>query len=178
VKGTEVENIDHLHDHYAGEREGLGVGNRVRFAIPQQELKEHERRDADIPTETQNREDSGAVEDRLALIPRRTFHDPRLDRLETQRNRCNTIGYQVDPKDLHGQQDQRTPKEDVDENRDDLTDIGGQQVANEFLDVVVLPPALFDRAWRSLLWRLATDWGVSPHPLRPRGTRVRSRRMP
>ena len=114
------------------ESHGLPVGNAVaqRPGFGADSEPAHEQPNQD------NEPAQAAREDGLARVDGRALHAVFLGGLVGQGQAGQAVGYQVNPQDVNGQQRHGQAKERRDEEGHDFTRAAGQNVANEFEDVV------------------------------------------
>ena len=90
---------------------------------PSAVLEHHERSEPDPAADPDDEDPAAAVEQRLAHRSRRPLHRAGLERLERERERGDAVGHQVDPQDLHRQQDQRPAEQHVGHDRGGLAEV-------------------------------------------------------
>ena len=89
-------------------------------------------------------EEEPAADKRVVTLSRRTVHDIVILGVEAERSSGKTVGDQVDPKKLDGNQSLGHADGSSEEDRDNLANVRRDQVADELLSVVVNAATLLD----------------------------------
>lgn len=80
----------------------------------------------------------------LVSLPGRPVHDVQVRGVESEGSGGQAVSDQVDPQQLHGNEGLRKTEGGSQEDGHDLTDVGGDEVPDELLHVVVDGAALLD----------------------------------
>lgn len=107
--------------------------------VPTDSGKTDVRSDDHIP------EEQPATNKRLVPLPRWSLHDIVVRRVKAQRSSREAVRHQVDPEKLHGDKSLRHSKRGRQEDRDDFTNVGRDEVPDELLRVVVDAAAFLNR---------------------------------
>lgn len=100
--------------------------------------------EADVGADDEVAEEQPATDEGLVTLTRATLHDVVIRRVERQGGGGETVGDEVDPEELNGDKSLGHAKSGGQEDGDNLTDVGGDQVADELLGVVVDGTTLLD----------------------------------
>eukprot|EP00160_Parvularia_atlantis_P015994 Unigene4852_Nuclearia_a/m.14845 Unigene4852_Nuclearia_a/g.14845 ORF Unigene4852_Nuclearia_a/g.14845 Unigene4852_Nuclearia_a/m.14845 type:complete len:366 (+) Unigene4852_Nuclearia_a:2-1099(+) len=100
---------------------------------------------ADVGADDDVAEEEPAIDDRLVGLARRLHHDVQVGRVEAQRRCRQAVRNEVDPEQLDGDERLGRAEQNGQEDADDLTDVGRDEVADKLLRVVEDRAALLDR---------------------------------
>eukprot|EP00960_Hanusia_phi_P072705 767860-Hanusia_phi.AAC.1 len=106
----------------------------------------HDARDPDVGADDDVAHEDPSREKLLVSLARLLGHDVCLRRVEGQSCGGKPVRDQVDPEQRHGHEDLGDAEDDSEEDTDDLADVGGDEVADERLGVVVDRAPLLDRS--------------------------------
>ena len=101
-----------------------------------------DRRGSDVQPNDHVSEKQPGSDERFLGGPRLFLHDIQVGRIESQSGGRETVGDQVDPEQLDRDQGFRETQGGRQEDADDLADVGGDEIADELLHVVVDGAAL------------------------------------
>ena len=173
ARGEGVHGVEHLNDDQDRERDSrAGLGHIVgehgaanlrelgRTAVEVRQLVEadlgtlrveHEppnvtgdRGETDVGTDDEITEEEPSTDELLVTLSGVAAHDIVVRRVEGQSSGGETVGDQVDPQKLNRDQSLGHAESGRQEDRDDLTDVGRDEVADELLGVVVDGAALLN----------------------------------